>query len=118
MRIVKIVCVACGLALLAGCSLYRIDRQFVWDSEYEGVRDLYDECGSVAVIEKVLRDMQWTRGQINEVRYRLAKDYSFDADGFPRGIDRPRSVAVEQGPVGLGIGPDARKRQRWAEDRD
>jgi len=97
------------LTLLAGCSLYRNDREYVWDSEYQKVRDLYDKCGSIEVVKQILRENQWTRGQINEVLYRLSKDYSLDENGIPRGIDRPRLVETTKPPVALGVGPGARK---------
>ena len=96
---------------LAGCSLYRDDRQYIWDSEYQKVRDLYDRCGSIQVVEQVLHDRQWTRGQVNEVRYRLMKDYSLDESGVPRGIDRPRPSVPARLPVALGVGPGVRERR-------
>ena len=92
------------LICLAGCSLYRNDRQYIWDSEYQEIRDLYDACGSVTVVEKVLRDKRWTRAQINEVRYRLAQDYSLDEKGVPRGIDRPRAIVPKKQAMGTQTG--------------
>ncbi|KPL11672.1 hypothetical protein AMJ85_03400 [candidate division BRC1 bacterium SM23_51] len=108
MRKWLLIATAAFVLCLAGCSLYRNDRQYVWDSEYQKVRDLYDRCGSIGVVERVLRDHRWTRGQINEVRYRLAQDYSLDEDGVPRGIDRPRPVVPKGVPLALGVGPGAR----------
>lgn len=99
-----------GLVVLAGCSLYRNDRRYIWDSEYQKVRDLYDQCASVAVVEQVLREHKWTRGQINEVRYRLSQDYYLDEKGLPRGIDRERPVAPRQPPMALGVGSGMRQR--------
>ena len=96
---------------LAGCSLYRNDRQFVWDSEYQKVRDLYDQCGSVVVVEQVLRDHWWTRAQINEVRYRLAQDYSLDEKGVPRGIDRERIIVSARAPIRMRAGSGGRMPQ-------
>jgi len=92
MKTGRLLVAAMFLAALAGCSLYQNDRAYVWDSEYQKICDLYDGCGSVAVIEEVLHDHGWTRAQINEVRYRLAQDYSLDEKGLPRGIDRERAV--------------------------
>jgi hypothetical protein len=92
------------LLCLAGCSLYRNDRQYIWDSEYQVIRDLYDNCGSVAVVEQVLRDKRWTRAQINEVRYRLAQDYSLDEKGVPRGIDRPRAIVPAKQALAIQAG--------------
>jgi hypothetical protein len=111
MKTAKILGPLVCLVLLVGCSLYRNDRQFVWDSEYQKVRDLYDRCGSMKVIQQVLRDRKWTRAQINEVVYRLEKDYWLDADGMPHGIDRPRPVAVESSALaGMGLGTSSRGR--------
>jgi hypothetical protein len=102
------------LILLAGCSLYRNDRQFVWDIEYHDVRQLYDRCGSVDIVEDVLRDYKWSQGKINEVMYRLNQDYWLDEDGIPRGIDRPEPVVsssrlASEIPVGTS---------RWDSDRE
>ena len=96
------------LILSAGCSIYQNDRQYVWDSEYQNVRSLYDRCGSIEVVEQVLREHKWTRGQINEARYRLSQDYYLDENGMPRGIDRPQPVVSSRTPVQLGVGPGAR----------
>jgi hypothetical protein len=104
MKTERLLIAAILLATLAGCSLYRNDRAYIWDSEYQKMRDLYDQCGSVAVIEEVLRDHRWTRAQINEVRYRLAQDYSLDEKGMPRGIDRERPVVKTQPRAKLGAG--------------
>jgi hypothetical protein len=98
----------CGLAALClvltvGCSLYRNDRQYVYDSEYYKVRQLYDRTGSIDIVERVLRDREWTRGQINEVRYRLNQDYYLE-NGEPRGIDRPQPVISNNQALQLGIG--------------
>jgi len=95
---------ALSLACLSACALYRNDRQYIWDSEYQKVRDLYDQCGSVTVVEQVLREHRWTRAQINEVRYRLAQDYSLDERGIPRGIDRERVVARPGAPLRVRLG--------------
>jgi len=95
------------LAGLSGCGLYRNDRQFVWDSEYQKIRDLYDQCGSVAVVEQVMHDHRWTRGQVNEVCYRLAQDYSLDEKGMPRGIDRERLIVRTRPPIRLRAGSGA-----------
>lgn len=108
-RLGSIACIS-SLVFLAGCSLYRNDRQYIWDSEYDKVRSLYDQCGSIMVVEQILRERQWTQGQINEVRYRLNQDYWLDKDRVPRGIDRPQPVVSTRQPVGLGVGPGARGR--------
>ena len=99
---------------LAGCSLYRNDRQFVWDIEYYDVRQLYERCGSVEIVEDVLRDYQWSRGKINEVMYRLNQDYWLDENGIPQGIDRPAPVVSSSrlaSEMSLGT-------SRWDGDRD
>jgi hypothetical protein len=88
----KQIVAAMFLVALAGCSLYRNDRAYIWDSEYQKIRDVYDQCGSVAVVEEIMREHEWTQAQINEVRYRLAQDYSLDEKGIPRGIDRERPI--------------------------
>lgn len=104
MKTIGLTACAAVLLCLAGCSLYQNDRQWLWDSEYLWVRDVYDRCGSVDVVEKVLRDRSWTRAQINEARYRLSKDYSLDEKGIPRGIDRPRPVEPAKSQMGKGMG--------------
>ena len=93
-----------SLSTLAGCSLYRNDRAYIWDSQYQMIRDLYERSGSVAVVEEVLRNRQWTGAQINDVRYRLAQDFSLDENGNPRVIDRERPIMGTQTAIRLGLG--------------
>jgi len=104
--------VALWVAGLAGCSLYRNDRQYIYDSEYEAIRKLYDKCGSVVIVEQILRDREWTRAQINEVRYRLAQDFSLDEKGNPRAIERSQPVAKSRGPSQLAIGSTPRQAEQ------
>ncbi len=93
-------------SVLSACALWQNDRAYVWDSEYQWVRDVYDRCGSVAVVEDLLRERKWTTGKINEVVYRLSKDYSLDEKGQPRGIDRPRPIVSTRQLDEMGIGPN------------
>lgn len=121
MKALKTLALVSCLFWLAGCSWYQNDRQFVWDTEYQKVRDLYDQTGSIETVKRVLADYKWTPGQINEVEYRLRQDYWLDAEGVPRGIDRPRPVMADESAMsrmGLGAGSlgdrrHDRERDRW-----
>jgi hypothetical protein len=72
-----------GLLLLAllpisACSLYREDRIYLTDQQYAFARKSYDSTGSLVLTEKALVDKRWQRGQINEARYRLTKQYRLE----------------------------------------
>ena len=72
-----------GLLLLAlpaisACSLYRDDHIYLTDQEYAFARKTYDATGSLVLTEKALVDKHWQRGQINEARYRLTKQYRLE----------------------------------------
>ncbi|MBM3333893.1 hypothetical protein FJY63_04455 [Candidatus Sumerlaeota bacterium] len=104
MRPLGLLAVVALVVLAGGCALYSNDRAWVWDSDYEMVRDLYDRCGSINVVERVLRERQWTSAQVREVRYRLMQDYSLDEKGVPRAIERPRRVGSRPQPPSIKLG--------------
>lgn len=66
-----------SLALLApaACALYRDDRCYVEDEQYQIAYNLFLESGSIDLVERQLRDYQWRRCKINESLYRLRKEF-------------------------------------------
>jgi hypothetical protein len=64
--------------LLSACSLYRDDRMYLTDQQYAFAKKTYDSTGSLVLTEKALADRHWQRGQINEARYRLTKQYRLE----------------------------------------
>ena len=67
-----------SLLSFSACSLYHEDRMYLTDQEYAFARKTYDSTGSLLLTEKALLDKRWQRGQINEARYRLAKQYRLE----------------------------------------
>ena len=79
----KLHMVSAGLLLwsflfFSACTLYRDDRVYLTDPEYAFVKKTYDSTGSLVLTEKILADKHWQRGQINEARYRLTKQYRLE----------------------------------------
>lgn len=72
---------ASALALLlivmgsSGCALYRNDRCFVEDWQYEIAHNLYTESGSLDIVTRLMQTYEWRRCQINEIVYRLRKEF-------------------------------------------
>ena len=66
------------LLVFSACSLYRNDRMYLTDEEYAFAKKTYDSTGSLVLTEKALTDNHWQRGQINEARYRLTKQYRLE----------------------------------------
>ena len=76
-----------ALAIMTGpsaCSLYRNDRCYVPEDQYELARDVYVETGSLDLVEQRLIDSQWKRCKINEVVYRLNKEFSVLPEELPQ----------------------------------
>ena len=67
-----------ALLALSACSLYREDHMCLTDQEYAFAKKTYDSTGSLVLTEKALVDRHWQRGQINEARYRLTKQYRLE----------------------------------------
>jgi hypothetical protein len=67
-----------ALLPLSACSLYRDDQMYLTDQQYAFARKSYDSTGSLVLTEKALVDKHWQRGQINEARYRLTKQYRLE----------------------------------------
>lgn len=79
------VAVAAVALLLAGCCYFRPtprdpmalkydDRCFIEDSQYVHADQLYAKMGSLALVERQLRERdQWQNCEVNEALYRLRK---------------------------------------------
>ncbi len=65
----------------AACSLYRDERCYVDDSEYEIVYRIFIESGSLDVLERRLMNLEWRRCKINESIYRLEKEFQIVSRG-------------------------------------
>ena len=78
--------IAAGLlvaALVAGCSLYRNDRAWLSDTQYDKVRKMYIQTGSLDLVQRQLQDWQWRRSEINEAVYRLGKEFQVLPEELP-----------------------------------
>ena len=75
---------AFALGSLSGCALYREDRCWVPDEQYDDVRQLYITTGSLDLVVKHLEEMEWKRCKVNEVRYRLEKEFDVLPEEKPR----------------------------------
>lgn len=64
-----------GAASFSGCALYREDRCWVPEDQYLDARQLYITTGSLDLVIQQLEEMQWRRCKINEIRYRLEKEF-------------------------------------------
>ncbi len=71
------VCVTAGLMWTSGCAIYREDRCHVEDWRYGIAKDLFVESGSIDIVERRLRTNKWQRCEINEILYRLEKEFEF-----------------------------------------
>ena len=63
------------LAPLFSCALYREDRCYVDDDQYGLAHDLFVQTGSLDIVEKQLNEFDWRRCKVNEVIYRLRKEF-------------------------------------------
>ena len=63
------------LAPLFSCALYREDRCYVDDDQYGLAHDLFVQTGSLDIVEKQLNEFDWRRCKVNEVVYRLRKEF-------------------------------------------
>ena len=57
------------------CALYRNDRCYVDDLQYKVAYNLFVESGSLRLVMEDLEKFQWSRCKINEVAYRLEKEF-------------------------------------------
>jgi len=63
-----------------GCALYRRDRCYVEDAQYQLAYNLFIESGSLDVVRLQLEDLQWSRCKVNEIVYRLTKEFEIVAE--------------------------------------
>jgi len=63
------------LAPLFSCALFREDRCYVDDDQYGLAHDLFVQTGSLDIVEKQLNEFDWRRCKVNEVIYRLRKEF-------------------------------------------
>ena len=71
--------VAAAALALASCELYQTDRCFVDEQVYEIAYGLFMESGSLDIVERRLTFYEWQRCEINEVIYRLEKEFEVPA---------------------------------------
>lgn len=69
------VCILAGLVWTSGCAIYREDRCHVEDLRYGIAKDLFVESGSIDIVERRLRANKWQTCEINEILYRLDKEF-------------------------------------------
>jgi hypothetical protein len=69
--------------LTLGCSLYRDDRCYVSNEQYSQARTMFIKSGSLDLVERELKDMQWRRSKINEILYRLRKEFEVLPEEIP-----------------------------------
>ena len=69
-----------GLALAgsSGCAWYISGRCWVDETRYVEAKRLYNRTGSIALTHSMLKDEGWRRCEINEVIYRLKKEYNLE----------------------------------------
>ncbi|MFH0794324.1 MAG: hypothetical protein V2A74_09870 [bacterium] len=61
-----------------GCSWYISGRCWVDENRYTEAKRLYNRTGSIALTHSMLEDEGWRRCEINEVVYRLKKEYNLE----------------------------------------
>lgn len=66
---------AAGAALLspAACAIYRNDKCYIDETEYQIAYSLFLEAGSLDLVKRQLTEFEWRRCKINEAVYRLTK---------------------------------------------
>jgi hypothetical protein len=62
-------------ALATGCALFPNDRCYVPHEQYLTARDMFVQTGSLDIVERRLEEFQWRRCKINEILYRLEKEF-------------------------------------------
>ena len=86
-RVGEVCASALGILLLValllsatGCAVYRADRTWIPEQKCEEARKVYDQTGSLALTEKVLRESDnWQRAEMNEAIYRLKKEHNLES---------------------------------------
>jgi hypothetical protein len=74
---------ALSLTLGSSCALYRDDRCWVPPEQYSLARDLFIQTGSLDLVTRNLEDLEWERCKVNEVVYRLQKEFEVLPEGEP-----------------------------------
>jgi len=64
--------------LLSGCSIYRNDRMWISDDQYQVAQAIYDKSGSLELTREELKKIYWRHAEINEAVYRLKKLYHLE----------------------------------------
>lgn len=71
-----LILLSCALFLApAACSLYRNDRCYIEDENFALAENLFLESGSIDLVERQLKGLEWRRCEINETLYRLSKQF-------------------------------------------
>ena len=79
-----LVALACLCAMLfAGCALYRNDRAWVPKEQYQYAREMFIQTGSLDLVQRRLTDMKWRRAKVNEIVYRLGKEFEVLPEELP-----------------------------------
>lgn len=63
------------------CALYRNDRCYVEDEQYQIAYNLFLESGSLDLVERQLEAYEWRRCKVNETLYRLQKEFEVVSNG-------------------------------------
>lgn len=71
------------VGLAPGCARLASERCYVEDDEYSIAYNMFVESGSLDLVEQQLSDFQWRRCVINEVIYRLTKEFEVISDQNP-----------------------------------
>lgn len=71
----------CTLTL--GCALYRNDHCYVPNEQYVKAREMFVQTGSLDLVERQLKDLEWRPCKINEVLYRLSKEFEVLPEELP-----------------------------------
>ncbi|HPB30215.1 MAG TPA: hypothetical protein PLB62_02060 [Candidatus Sumerlaeota bacterium] len=67
------------ILLAAGGCVSRTDRCWVDDYRYKKVRDVYEKTQNLDLVRRHLEnERQWRRCEINEIIYRLQKEYHLE----------------------------------------
>lgn len=67
---------ASGIFILpAACAMYKHDRCYVEDEQFELAENLFIESGSLDLVERQLEGLEWRRCEINESLYRISKQF-------------------------------------------
>lgn len=78
----------------AACGLYRNDRCWVAPEHYALARQSFLETGSLDITRQRMELAEWRRCEINEVLYRLNKEFEVLPEQWPADVPRGESPAV------------------------